>query len=258
MTVYIDLCILLNFLVDLLLLLGTNRLSGFPSSLGQLIPAALLGAFYSGFSLIPPLFFLASPIWYLVFLCLMSLMAFGFHRSALRRGALFFLLSMALGGMALALQQSRLEILLLEALGLLLLTGISFGNQPLGTRYVPITVTLPGGPIHFTALVDTGNQLRDPVSGQPVTVVAPREAALLTGLNQDELSHPAETILKHPGMGLRLIPYCSVGQGCGMLLGRTFSSVEIGTRKGPALLAFASEGLGSSSMYQALTGGQLC
>lgn len=258
MTVYIDLCILLNFLVDLLLLLGTNRLSGFPSVLGRLIPAALLGAFYSGFSLVPSLFFLASPLWYLVFLCLVAVIAFGFQKSALRRGALFFLLSMALGGIALALQQSRVEVLLLEALGLLLLTGVSFGNQPLGTRYLPVTVTLPAGSIHFTALVDTGNQLRDPVSGQPVTVVAPREAELLTGLKQEELSHPAEALLRHPGMGLRLIPYCSVGQGCGMLLGCRFSTVEIGSQKGPALLAFAPEGLGSSNMYQALTGGQLC
>ena len=258
MTVYIDLCILLNFLVDLLLLLGTNRLSGFPSVLHRLIPSALLGAFYSGFSLVPSLFFLASPLWYLVFLCLMALIAFGFQKNALRRGALFFLLSMALGGMALALQQSRLEVLLLEALALLLLTGVSFGNQPVGARYVPITVNLPSGPVRFTALLDTGNQLRDPVSGQSVTVVAPQEASLLTGLRQEELAHPAEALLKHPGMGLRLIPYCSVGQGCGMLLGRTFSSVEMGTHKGPALLAFAPEGLGSSGMYQALTGGQLC
>lgn len=258
MTVYIDLCILLNFLVDLFLLLGTNRLSGFPSSFHRLIPAALLGAFYSGLSLMPPLFFLASPLWYLVFLCLMALMAFGFQKSAIRRGALFFLLSMALGGMALALQQSRLEILLLESLGLLLLTGISFGNQPVGSQYLPITVNLTSGSVHFTALLDTGNQLRDPVSGQPVMVVAPREASILTGLTREELLHPAETLLKHPGMGLRLIPYCAVGKGCGMLLGLFFSSVEIGTHKGPALLAFAPEGLGSSGMYQALTGGQLC
>lgn len=258
MTVYIDLCILLNFLVDLLLLLGTNRLAGFPSSFSRLIPAALLGAFYSGLSLVPALFFLASPLWYLVFLCLMALIAFGFQKSAIRRGALFFLLSMALGGMALALQQSRLEILILEALGLLLLTGISFGNQPVGAQYLPITVHLPSGPVCFTALLDTGNQLRDPVSGASVMVVAPREAELLTGLDQTALMHPAETLLKHPGMGLRLIPYCSVGQGCGMLLGCSFSSVQIGSHKGPALLAFAPEGLGSSGMYQALTGGSLC
>ena len=32
MKIYLDLVVILNFLVDFLLLLGTNRLSGFPAS----------------------------------------------------------------------------------------------------------------------------------------------------------------------------------------------------------------------------------
>ena len=257
MTVYIDLVILLNFLTDLLLLLGTNRLAGFPSSFRRLLPAAALGALYSGLCLVPSLFFLGSPLWYLVFLSLISVTAFGFGESTLRRGALFLLLSMALGGMALALQQSRFHILLLEAGGLWLLTRISFGSSTVGTAYVPVTVNLSTGPVSFTALKDTGNQLKDPLTGEPVLVVSCRQAALLTGLTRDQLEKPMETLLKYPGKGLRLIPYCAVGQGSSMLLGLSFPSVSIGKHRGPALLAFAPEGLGNG-MYQALTGGNLC
>ena len=48
MEIYLDLVILLNFLVDFLLLLGTNRLSGFPAAIGRCALAAALGALHSG------------------------------------------------------------------------------------------------------------------------------------------------------------------------------------------------------------------
>ena len=254
MTCYIDLVILLNFLTDLLLLLGTNRLMGFPSRLKQLIPAALLGALYSAACMIPSLFFLGTPLWSLIFLCLISLTAFGFSESALRRGALFLLLSMALGGMALAIHQAKFHILLLEALALWLLTRISFGSSKVGTGYLPIRVATDHGTFSFTALADTGNQLKDPLTGEPVLVVAPREAQLLTGLSLEQLAHPLSTMVSAPLKGLRLIPYEAVGKKGGMMLCMRFPKVEIGKHTGPALLAFAFEGLGSST-YQALAGG---
>ena len=43
MAVYLDLVMLLNFLVDYLLLLGTNRLSGSPMTPGRCALAAVLG-----------------------------------------------------------------------------------------------------------------------------------------------------------------------------------------------------------------------
>ena len=48
MRVYLDLVILLNFLVDYLLLLGTNRISGFPLTPGRTALAAVLGGIYFG------------------------------------------------------------------------------------------------------------------------------------------------------------------------------------------------------------------
>ena len=45
MEVYLDLVVILNFLVDFLLLLGTNRLSGFPLAAGRCAAAAGLAAY---------------------------------------------------------------------------------------------------------------------------------------------------------------------------------------------------------------------
>ena len=63
MTVYVDIVILLNFLVDLLLLLGTNRMAGFPLEVGRASAAAVLGGIYGGACLIPGFQFLGNFLW---------------------------------------------------------------------------------------------------------------------------------------------------------------------------------------------------
>ena len=45
MAVYLDLVIILNFLVDLLLLLGANRLSGYPSAIVRCAVSAAIGLY---------------------------------------------------------------------------------------------------------------------------------------------------------------------------------------------------------------------
>ena len=73
MRVYLDLVMGLNFLVDLLLLLGTNRLSGFPAGWKRTVPAAALGAMYSGGCCLPGFYFLGNTFWRLVCLGLIRL-----------------------------------------------------------------------------------------------------------------------------------------------------------------------------------------
>ena len=47
MRVYLDLVLLLNFSVDFLLIVGTNRLAGYPYSFRRAIMASCLGAVYA-------------------------------------------------------------------------------------------------------------------------------------------------------------------------------------------------------------------
>ena len=258
MEIYIDLAIFLNFTVDFLLLLGTNRLAGFPCAYGRCLLSAAFGSLYSGLCLVPGFRFLSHPVWYLLSLGVMAVIAFGFRDTALRRGAVFLLLALSLGGMALAFHRSQLPLLLLEAGALWLLTGAAFGNSRIGAEYLPVTVRKEGKDISFTALRDTGNQLKDPVTGQSVLVVSPGQAQRLTGLTLDQITHPLETMLDPPIPGLRLIPYCAVGSSGNMLLALQFSSVTIGSHTDSRLIAFAPEGLGITGMAEALAGGSLC
>lgn len=256
MTVYLDLVMILNFFVDFLLILGTNRLSGFPPGWGRAALAAGLGAVYSGACLLPGFHFLMSTLWRVVSLCLMGIIAFGWNRMAWKRAGTFLLLSMALGGAALGLGDGSVWKLILAALAVWLLCRVAFSGGTGNREFVPVRITHQGQTVSLTALRDTGNTLCDPVTGEQVTVIGAEAAVKLTGLGQKQLRAPLETLSAMPLKGLRLIPYRAVGSS-GMLLAMRFSDVQIGRRKGSAIVAFAPDAVGNGEGYQALTGGMM-
>ena len=104
------------------------------------------------------------------------------------------------------------------------------------------------------ALQDTGNTLRDPVTGEQVLVLSSHAARKLTGLSEEQIRKPLETLASRILPGLRLIPYKTVGSG-GMLLAMKFDKVKIGEKLQSAVVAFAAEDFGKGESYQALTGG---
>ena len=124
-----------------------------------------------------------------------------------------------------------------------------------GREYVPVELTYGEKTVSIVALRDSGNTLRDPVSGEQVLVVSGEVAEKLTGLTQEQLRAPLKTLMCRPVPGLRLIPYRAVGQAGDMLLAMRFDGVKIGSRMQSAVVAFAAEGLGRGDVYQALTGG---
>lgn len=253
MPVYLDIVMLLNFLVDFLLLLGTNRLCGYPSKPGRALLAAILGGIYGGVCLLPGFSFLSNTLWRVVSLGCMALTAFGFSVSALRRGLVFVLLCMALGGVALGFGGAGFWTLTASALCVCLLCAFGLRGRIRENRLVPVELIHEGKRICLTALWDTGNTLRDPITGRPVLVVGADVAGQLTGLSRQQLQKPAESVDAIPG--LRLIPYRAVGRENGLLLALKVSQVRIGPWQGSGLVAFAPEGLSSDGTYQALTGG---
>ena len=257
MRIYLDLVVLLNFGVDYLLFLGTNRLSGFPSDWKRLFLASALGGFYAGCCLLPGFHFLGNLLWRMVFLTGMAVIAFGWNRSAARRCGMFLLLSMALGGISLSINSSHLSALLLAGAGMWLLCSVCFGGNYVRQNYLPVRLAYGGRTMDLVALHDTGNTLRDPVSGEQVLVVAGEVAQKLLGLTEAQLHMPLETLELRPLPGLRLIPYSVVGRENSMLLAMRMENVRIGSQVRSTIVAFAPEGLGKGTVYQALTGGML-
>lgn len=257
MTVYLDLVVLLNFIVDFLLLLGTNRLCGFPMRPGRAAGAAALGGLYAGACMLPAFRFLGNMLWRLVSLGLMAVIAFGWNRGALRRSVLFVFLSMALGGIALVLDGGGFPMLVAAAAGVCFLCLIGFRGRAGGNEYVTVKLTWAGKSRILTALQDTGNTLKDPITGEAVLVVGAEIASDMLGLREEELRAPIETMERRRIPGLRLIPYRAVGQPGGMLLAVRMDEVIIGKQKCGGLVAFAPQALGRGEEYQALAGGIL-
>ena len=245
MVIYLDTFMGLNFLVDFCLILGVNRLSGHPPGLKRAAAAAALGGGYAGACLVPGFSFLGSGLWRAVSLGLMGCTAFGADRSGWQRSMLFVLLSMALGGLALTMA-SGFKGLAFSAGALALIGRMGLRGQ--GRRFVPVEVTYGGRTVKLRALVDTGNSLCDPITGEPVTVLSP-EIGLRLGLTPQILSDPGGAMLP----GLRLIPARTVGGG-GLLAAVRCERVIIDGRAAGRVVAFARENFGKGE-YQALAGG---
>lgn len=252
--VYIDVVMVLNFIVDFLLILSANSLSGYPPGYGRAAIAASIGGVYGGVCLLQGFSFLGSTFWRLVILAVMAILAFGWDRSALRRGILFAVLSMALGGVAIGLNSRGGIVLIAAAAGVYGVCLIGLRGKITGRKFSKVELCCANKKRELMALQDTGNTLRDPVTGAPVLVAGAEVAWDLLGLSAKQLASPIETMLLVPG--LRLIPYRAVGQPGGMLLAIKMDEVRINDRKWDGLVAFAPQKLGSEG-YEALAGGMI-
>lgn len=253
--VYLDLVILLNIVVDGLLLLAAQHLIGMPPNKGRIAAAAVFGGIYAGACFLPGLSFLSSSVSRLVSLLVIGGLAYGWNKNGARQCLLFVILAMALGGAMVCFGDGGLLGTVTGALMTVVVCAFGFRFAPGASKYVQVALEYKGKKANLLALCDTGNTLRDPVTGQCVLVVNAQAAYTLLGLTKDQLLAPAETLLSSNIEGLRLIPYRSVGQSNGMLLAIRLHEVIIGKWKGSTLVAFAPSGLDAEGAYQALTGG---
>lgn len=284
MVVYADAVFALNALLDYLLLSGAARLGGAPVRWRRFLLAAALGGLYAALCAVPQLTALRLVPVRVLALALMLLAAFGANRRTLWQGALFVGLSLALCGVltALALLLGVPFLLLggtacyaLDFPSMVLAAGAAYALTALcfsglgghsGGDLVSVQASLGGRAVRFTALRDTGNTLRDPISGRAVLIadcgvvralLPPGAAALLT---EDALRQPAELLrdlsAACPELRLRLIPYRAVGVQSAMLLAVRCDAVRCGgkTEQG-GLLAASPTAVSDGGAYRALVGG---
>ena len=252
---YLDLVIALNLLVNFLLLVGTNRIAGYPQSWGRQLLGACLGALYGAICVFPGMYFLGNVCWRIIFLLLIGLLCFGFHINAIRRIILFMFLSFALGGVVFGLDQKGFWGIVGSAMLLCAFCFFGFGCRFDSLEFIPVELSYKDNTMSLLALQDTGNILRDPITGQRVMVASAEVGMKLLGLTKEQLSSPVETVASGVIPGLRLLPFRTVGQQRGFLLTAKLDRVVIGKQEGVPLVAFSSERLDEEGTYQALTGG---
>jgi len=168
---------------------------------------------------------------------------------------MFILLSFAMEGVVNGAGDGSAWTAVLSAVLVIALCIFAFRNGLERGCYVPVELSFGGKHIKLTALRDTGNILRDPITGASVLVVDFKISQQLTGLSRQQLRQPIEVMRQPPFPGLHLIPYKTVGQSMGLILGVRISSVRIGSWQGGLTVAFAPEEFSSIGEFQALTGG---
>lgn len=235
---------LMVLMVNVLLLSASGRLLGAKENPLRILAGSLLGALFVLLSMVPGFAFLEHILWRLCALALTALLAFGFSRQTFPKLFLFSLLQLSLGGITGS--KDEMVSMLLGAMGI----GFACVVLSKGNRLVPVELTYAEQTVRITALRDTGNTLRDPITGKSVLIVGADIAEKLTGLTPAALRDPVKTIGDIPG--LRLIPYQTVGN-TGFLLALRIPDAKIGRKQGSAIVAFSPQILGSN--YEALIGG---
>lgn len=259
--VYLDSLLLLELTLDYLLLLLTGRVAGVPLRRWRIALAAGLGALYSAAVVCAPWPFLSHPLLRVCAGVVMVLIAYGSCRQLPRLIILFFALSAALGGglyaltllgVSVALRPEHIALFAVAVYFLLSLAGRMAARHGL-REFRQVVVSLGGRSAKLTALVDSGNTLRDPMTGAGVVVAqGDRLAALLPP--EADYRHPCRALpaLKEPGR-FRLLPYRSVGVDRGLLLAVKADRVQVnGNDLGPQLVALSPTPVGCGGGYDAL------
>ena len=281
MTVYLDGVLLLNSLVDYLLLVVCGNITGTPLKRLRVLGAGIFGGLYAIFTLLPGFSFLGELWWEVLMAFLLCLIAFGIRPGMLRRSVVLFLLAAAFSGIVLLLTELfsapmafiGTNVYYPISLPVLVLTaGGAYGLMQMGLRrlshqggdVVPVEITLGETCRTIHALRDTGNTLRDPVSGCGVMVVDWRvlAAAFPRGsIRREMVEEPASGMAAlrqlSPELHPRLIPYKTVGISSGLLLAVRPKEIRIEGKKEQLLLAFSAVPVSDGGGYEGLIGGTI-
>lgn len=278
--VYLDRVWALNMAVDYLLLLGTVRLSGLPLRRGWLLLWAAAGGAYAAAVFLPGAALLGHP------LCRLAVglaMALGAFRGSWRQAALFFLLAGGLAGVVLALglmagsplglvrrvyyADVSWPLLLAASIGGYAALHLLFGQGARhgGGELLQIKIVMAGRTQTVTALHDTGNTLRDPVSGRAALVLEqkaaealwPGEMAAVLALSLTPEEKMARLYRQGCPVRFTLLPFRAVGTRGGLLLAAKSDYIEVeGKRYWRTPVALSEQPVSDGGGYHALWGGE--
>lgn len=286
---YLDLDLMINGIMDLFLLLLTARLLSTSPSFYRLLGGVLIGEFpvlLSAFSSVQSLLMLSK------FLTPFAMVWVSFTkvgiRTYIKRLTLFWILSVGLGGGVYALwgwvefdggPSDALRLGVQNFWVLPLGSLLWWGGQKVSLNWLSNVRKLKANvydvlidfgehskPIKVKALLDTGNQLRDPLTGTPVLLV--EEEIAVAGMPLDwqtiiqgswrDLDDPWPWLWKEDSSWMKtfvFIPYQAVGHKS-YLLGVRPQRISVGSSSEPqdirATLALVQHSLSQDGAFQAL------
>ncbi len=251
MTIYLDVILMENLCMNYIILFTTGIVSKVKIKKIRILISSLLGGIYAVLSFAPILEIYSTFLLKIILSITMVYIAFNPKtvKALLKNLILFYLISFAFGGCAFCLlyfikpQQILyrngyltgtypLKIAILGGLVGYIIVTIAFRivKVKLSKKdmFCEVEIKFKGKNTIIKALIDTGNLLKDPISGMPVIVVEKAElrkvipekiidnlSAILTGQNNYEIIEETKEYLSK----FRVIPFSSLGKQNGLLLG---------------------------------------
>jgi len=285
-TVYADVLFFLNFFLDFFLLWATGRFLRLSINYPRLLLAALAGALYGVCIIFPQLSYLYILPLKIGFSFLLIGLAFPYQSLPIfiRTLGIFYLVGFAMAGAVLGgsslLASSGFDIASTEIVrwsSLIFGFAIAFilarkgilwlkGNWRKDDFTINIEVFAQGRRCLLRCLIDTGNDLCEPISANPVIVAEYQSLQVLLPQGLRDLftkygSIDPTLVLQKSHIDnwhkrLRLIPFASIGKHHGMLLGfRPDKIIIYGEQKmqtDQVIIAIYEQKLGKDDSYQAV------
>ncbi len=291
MTIYIDVVLIENLIMNYIILLATGIILKEKIKSLRLVLASLLGAIYSVLSYLFSLKLYGNLILKIILSILIVYIAFNPQtmKKMWKDIVLFYLTSFVFGGVAFAL------IYVVKPQEILMRNGLFLGTYPLKTvllgavvafitilvaftivkskitkkdMFCEIEITINEKIIKTIAMIDTGNMLKEPITNTPVIVVEhtllyesmPKE--ILNNLDEllgGDFNNIPEEIREEYISKLKLIPFSSLGKQNGMLIGIKAKSVKIKNQdkeetKENIIIGIYNKSLTKKGEYRALIG----
>lgn len=259
MTIYIDVVLIENLIMNSIILLATGLILKEKIKKIRILLASLLGAIYSLVSYLSILEIYSSMLLKIILSIVIVYIAFNPQtmKKMWKDLLLFYLTSFVFGGAAFAL------IYIIKPQEILMKNGLFLGTYPLKTiilgaivafiimiaaftvvktkitkkdMFCEIEIWLNGKKIETTAMIDTGNLLKEPITNTPVIVV--EHTLLYDCIPKQILNHLEELLggdfnkipkdIKEEYLSkLKFIPFSSLGKQNGMLLGMRAEGIKV-------------------------------
>lgn len=294
MTIYIDIVLIENLIMNYIILFTTAVVLKIKVNHIRLILASLLGAGYSIIAYMGIIKVYSSIILKIILSVLIIYIAFNPQniKKMCKDLLLFYLVSFVFGGAAFAL------IYIIKPQNILMKNGLFLGTYPLKTvmlgavvafciiigafaiiknkiskkdMFCEIEILINQKKIKTKAMIDTGNMLKEPITNVPVIVVEhillyscmPKE--ILNNLKEimggDFKNIPCDIQEKYISK-LKLIPFSSLGKQNGMLIGIRPKYVKVITDEQEkinknVIIGIYEKSLTKKGEYQALIGIEL-
>ncbi|MBR3003245.1 MAG: sigma-E processing peptidase SpoIIGA [Clostridia bacterium] len=291
MTIYIDIVLIENQIMNYIILLATGIVLKIRIKHLRLILGSLIGAIYTILTYIITIQIYSNFFLKLVLSVVIIYIAFYPQnvKQMWKQVIVFYLVSFVFGGAAFAL------IYIIKPQDILMKNGLFLGTYPLKTvilsaivafaiivvtfkivkskiskkdMYKEIIVSIEGKEVEVRTMIDTGNLLKEPITGKPVIVVEhtclynvlPKE--ILNNLDKilgGDFSNVNDEIKNKYITKLKFIPFSSLGKQNGMLLGITPEYIKIideqeAIKKTNVIVGIYSKSLTKDGKYRALIG----